>query len=427
MKLFSNPHKRPARTISGDAPLHIGFFADTYAPQVNGISISLQLLTQSLRAAGHRVTVFAPRFPDYCDVDPDVHRIPSVASLQSPPFYLSVPGTPRISHAIRRCEFDVLHVHSPLSTGVMAYLTAKAKHAPLVYTYHTAISDYVHYLHIAGDRGAMRQAARWFSTGTANLTDRVVAPSPKVKELLLKERVNRPIQVIPNGIDLSRFYQAKETSHFRRQLGLTFDAQVLLSLGRLAPEKNLHLLVDAFDPIAARFPNAHLVFAGDGGSRSELETQAAASAYAERIHFLGMVARADLPGLLHEADLFLSASTSETQCIAMAEAIAASLPIVAVPDKAFAGMFANGVNGLAAPNEAQGFGAAVCNLLADPEKLGQFGRNSSELSRNFSIETQAAALVELYREAILEKSTLRHKRRFIPNLLTRSTFERSNL
>ena len=417
MKLFSNPHRQPTRTISGDAPLRIGFFADTYAPQINGISVSLQLLTHSLRAAGHQVTIFAPRFPDYCDTDPDVHRIPAVAYMQSPPLYMSVPGTPRTSLALRRCEFDVLHVHSPLSTGVMAYITAKAKHAPLVYTYHTAITDYVHYLSIVGNTGAMRKAARWFSTGTANLTDRVVTPSAKIKDLLLNEHVNRPIHVIPNGIDLGRFQQPNDSSRFRRQLGLGSGAQVLLSLGRLAPEKSLNLLVDAFVHIAARLLNAHLVFAGDGSSRTALEAQAADSGYGERIHFLGMVARADLPNLLHEADLFLSASTSETQCVAMAEAIAASLPVVAVADKAFAGMFAEDVNGLSAPRDPAGFAAVVCNLLTDDEKLQQFGRNSLELSRKFSVDSQAAALVDLYREAILEKSTPRRKRVFLPNAL----------
>jgi glycosyltransferase involved in cell wall biosynthesis len=426
MKLFSNPHRPQTRTISGDAPLRIGFFADTYAPQINGISVSLQLLTNSLRAAGHQVTIFAPRFPDYCDTDPDVHRIPSVAYMQSPPFYISVPGTPHTSLEIHRCEFDVLHVHSPLSAGILAYITAKAKHTPLIYTYHTAISDYVHYLNIAGNTQAMREAARWFSTATANLADRVVTPSAKTRELLVQQHVARPIHVIPNGIDLSRFQRANPSQSFRRSLGIANDARVLLSVGRLAPEKNLSLLVEAFTHIAAHIPDAHLVFAGDGSSRGELEARAAESAYGERVHFLGMVARADLPGLLHEADLFLSASTSETQCVAMAEAIAASLPIVAVADKAFAGMFANGVNGFAAPRDAQGFGAVACNLLANPEELHRFGRNSVELSRNFSIEAQAAALVELYREAILKKSTVRRKHTSISNSFTRSIFQRSN-
>jgi 1,2-diacylglycerol 3-alpha-glucosyltransferase len=424
MKLFSKTHQQ-AQIPSGDAPLRIGFFADTYAPQVNGISVSLQLLTQTLRAAGHQVTIFAPRFPDYADADPDVHRIPAVSYRQMPAFYISLPGTPHTSLEIRRCTFDVLHVHSPLSTGVMAYVTAKTKHAPLIYTYHTAITDFVSYLKISGNVRPVQQAARWFSTATANRADHIVAPSVKVRDLLLTQRVNRPVEVIPNGIDLARFQQPSQTSRFRRQLGLSFDTPLLLSVGRLATEKSLPLLIDAFPSIAAHIPNAHLIFAGDGDARGELEARAAASGCGERIHFLGMVSREELPDLLHEADLFLSSSTCETQCVAMAEAIAAGLPIVAVSDRAFTGMFANGINGYVAPQDAAGFAAAVCNLLLDAETLQRFGRNSLELSRNFSVEAQADALVALYREAIFEKANT-HKRSFsIRRSLTRSPFKRS--
>ena len=425
MKIFSRTHRQP-ETISSDAPLRIGFFADTYAPQINGISVSLQLLTQTLRTAGHQVTIFAPRFPDYTDADPDVHRIPAVPYKQMPSFYISLPGTPHTSLEIRRCAFDVLHVHSPLSTGVMAYMAAKAKRTPLIYTYHTAITDYVSYLKFSGDARPVQRAARWFSTATANRADHIVAPSVKVKDLLLAQRVNRPVDVIPNGIDLSRFQQANASSRFRRQLDLDFDTPMLLSVGRLAAEKSLHLLIDAFPAIVAQIPNAHLVFAGDGDARGALEAQAAASGCGERIHFLGMVSRDELPNLLHEADLFLSSSTCETQCVAMAEAIAASLPIVAVSDRAFTGMFANGVNGYVAPHDAVGFAEVVCNLLMDAGTLQKFGRNSLALSRNFSIEAQATALVALYREAIIEKAITRHKRLFfIRHSLTRSTFKRS--
>lgn len=423
MKLFSNTHKQPEKN---DTALRIGFFADTYTPQVNGISVSLQLLTQTLRADGHQVTIFAPRFPDYADVDPDVHRIPAVPYKQLPSFYISLPGTPRTSMEIRRCTFDVLHVHSPLSTGVMAYMTAKAKRTPLIYTYHTAITDYVTYLKIGTGARPVQRAARWFSTTTANMADHIVAPSVKVMDLLLAQRVNRPVHVIANGIELTRFQKPYQGSRFRHQLGIAPHAPMLLSVGRLAAEKSLNLLIEAFSHIAAHIPNARLVFAGDGDARGELEAQAAASGYGERIHFLGMVQREELPELLHEADLFLSSSTCETQCVAMAEAIAASLPIVAVSDRAFTGMFANGVNGYVAPQDAAGFGAVVCNLLMDADTLQRFGRNSLELSQHFSIEAQASALVALYREAILEKASKQYKQLFfIRHSLTRSTFKRS--
>ena len=424
MKLFSKT-QQPVETSANDAPLRIGFFADTYAPQINGISVSLQLLTHSLRSTGHQVTIFAPRFPDYADVDPDVHRIPAVPYKQLPSFYISLPGTLGTSREIGRCALDVLHVHSPLSTGVMAYMAAKAKHTPLIYTYHTAITDYVTYMNIAGNVRPVQRMARWFSTTTANRADHIVAPSVKVKDLLSAQGVKRPVSVIPNGIDLTRFQQPRSSSVFRLQLGLEFDTPMLLSVGRLATEKSLNLLIDAFEHIAQQIPNVHLVFAGDGDARSELEAQAAASGYGERIHFLGMVQHEALPALLHEADIFVSSSTCETQCVAMAEAIAASLPIVAVSDRAFTGMFANGINGYVAPQDAAGFAAIVCNLLNDTATLQRFGRNSLELSQHFSVEAQSHALVELYREAMMAK-TAQHKRLFfIRPSLTRNSFKRS--
>ncbi len=137
-----------------------------------------------------------------------------------------------------------------------------------------------------------------------------------------------------------------------------------------------------------------------------------------------MVQPALLPGLLHEADLFLSASVSETQCVAMAEAIASGLPVVAVRDEAFAGMLVDSRNGLIVPGDAPAFAAGVCTLLSDPARRRQFGAQSLELSRSFSIEAQALSLVQLYREVIREKSTARRKRRFLSIRPRGSTFER---
>src|SRR3990172_380228 len=148
MYQISNALNPRLKIVSPDAPLRIGFFSDTYVPQINGIAVSLQLLVRGLRAAGHQVTVFAPRFPGYCDSDAEVYRIPAVRYMQMPPVYIALPGTPHATLALRRCQFDVLHVHSPLSIGMLAYLTAQAKHVPLIYTYHTSITDYTHYLKV---------------------------------------------------------------------------------------------------------------------------------------------------------------------------------------------------------------------------------------------------------------------------------------
>lgn len=389
-----------ARSGNHHAPLRIGMFTDTYAPQVNGVAVSLQLVVQGLRQAGHEVTVFAPRFPGYQDKEPKVYRIPSLKYINKPPIYVAVPGTPRTTWSLHRSRFDVLHAHSPLTVGLLAYITASARSLPLIYTYHTSITDYTHYIKVVGGTPVIRRAARWFSTATTNLGSQIVVPSPKFKRMLLTQKVRRPIHVIPNGIDLSSFQKAGTPGRFRHSLGLSADAHLLLYVGRLGAEKRVDFLIEAFARVAARDDRAHFVLAGDGNARSKLEAQAAATGFGGRIRFLGILNRSELPDLLHDADVFLSASTTETQCLAMVEAIASGLPVVAVWDDAFEGILEDEVNGFATHLDVNAFSAALSRLLDDPALRRTFGRNSSDLSRKFSIESQVSALADLYAESI---------------------------
>jgi len=382
--------------------LRIGLFTDTYAPQVNGVSISLQLISEGLQKRGHQVTVFAPRFPGYKDDQPGVVRLPSLKYLNDPPIYVAVLGTPRSTWNLSRKHFDVLHAHSPLTVGLLAYLTASTKNLPLIYTYHTSITDYTHYLKVIGGTGVIRYAARWFSATSTNLGDRVVVPSPKFHRLLLEQKVNKPIHIIPNGIDLSRFNAAKNPGSFRKRLGLKANTPILLSVGRVDPEKRLDFLIEAFTRLAVRCPSAHLVFAGDGSARKKLEEQAAATKVSNRIHFLGMVKRDELPDLLHDATVFLSASTTEVHPISVIEAIASGLPLVAVEDEAFEGMILEGENGHLTPLDLDAYADTLAKLMGDPERLAKYGKRSLELSEKYSIESQVRTLEHLYLEAILQ-------------------------
>jgi 1,2-diacylglycerol 3-alpha-glucosyltransferase len=382
--------------------LRIGLFTDTYAPQVNGVSVSLQLVSEGLQRRGHQVTIFAPKFPGYKDDQPGVVRLPSLKYLNDPPIYVAVLGTPRSTWSLSRKHFDVLHAHSPLTVGLLAYLTASTKNLPLIYTYHTSITDYTHYLKVIGGTGVIRHAARWFSATSTNLGDQIVVPSSKFQHLLLEQKVTKPIRTIPNGIDLNNFKVAKNPGSFRSRLGLKPDAPMLLSVGRVDPEKHLDFLIDAFARMADRIPEAHLVFAGDGSSRKKLEEQAAATKVNDRIHFLGMVKRTDLPDLLHDATVFLSASITEVHPVSIIEAIASGLPLVAVQDEAFEGMIVENENGHLTPMNVDAFSDILVALLSSPEKLTRYGKRSMELSEKFSIETQVRTLENLYYEAILQ-------------------------
>jgi 1,2-diacylglycerol 3-alpha-glucosyltransferase len=394
--------------------LRIGLFTDTYAPQVNGVSVSLQMISEGLKKRGHQVTIFAPKFPGYKDNEPNVMRLPSLKYLNNPPIYVAVLGTPRSTWSLTRKHFDVLHAHSPLSVGLLAYFTASTKNLPLIYTYHTSITDYTHYVKFIGGTSLVKYAAGWFSATSTNLGDQIVVPSPKFHRLLLEQKVRKPIHLIPNGIELGMFRAAKNPGSLRSRLGVGPEAPILLTVGRMDPEKRLDFIVDAFVKVSERHPTARLVFAGDGSARKGLEEKVSKISAKERIHFLGMVPRADLPDVFHDATVFLSASTTEVHPISVIEAIASGLPMVAVEDEAFEGMIENDRNGYMVKLDVDVFADTIANLLADGGKLKRFGKHSAILSEKFSIEGQVKALEKLYVEAILQNWRGKFFNRFMP-------------
>ncbi|MCZ2127934.1 MAG: glycosyltransferase [Anaerolineales bacterium] len=407
----SNNSERPVGS------LRIGLFTDTYAPQVNGVSVSLQMISEGLKKRGHQVTIFAPKFPGYKDNQPNIVRLPSLKYLNNPPIYVAVLGTPRSTWKLTRDHFDVLHAHSPASVGLLAYLTASTKRLPLIYTYHTSITDYTHYIKFVGNTNLFKHAAAWFSKASTNLGDQIIVPSPKFYRLLVKQKVKQPISVIPNGIDLSMFKTARNPRALRKRLDLPDDAPILLFVGRIDPEKRLDFIVETFDLVAERVPNAHLVFVGDGGARKHVEEKANAIRANERVHFLGMINRADLPDILHDADVFLSASTTEVHPISVIEAVASGLPFVAVQDEAFEGMLEDGQNGYALPLDVKRYADTLADLILDRERLRRFGQRSLELSEKYSVEAQVKALEKLYMEAILQNWRGHLIQRMIPKRL----------
>jgi 1,2-diacylglycerol 3-alpha-glucosyltransferase len=382
--------------------LRIGLFTDTYAPQVNGVSISLQMISEGLKNRGHQVTIFAPKFPGYEDDQSNVMRLPSLKYLNNPPLYAAVLGTPRSTWTLTRKHFDVLHAHSPLSVGLLAYLTASTKRLPLIYTYHTSITDYTHYIKFIGGTGVVKYGARWFSANSTNLGDQVVVPSPKFYRLLQEQKVKKPIHLIPNGIELNQFKTAKNVGVLRNKLKVDKEAPILLTVGRMDPEKRLDFIVDAFVKISEQIKNAQLVFAGDGSARKSLEEKVSKLDVKNNIHFLGMVNRAELPDIFQDANIFLSASTTEVHPISSIEAIASGLPMLAVQDEAFEGMIENDKNGYMVALNLDVYTETLINMLKNTEKLKLFGKHSQHLSEKYSIEGQVKALEKLYTEAILQ-------------------------
>ena len=367
--------------------MRVGFFTEVYHPIVNGIVASLDGLAEGLRALGHEVYCFAPRVPGYEEQDGPVYRMPSLPLPVPTPYRLTLPVVSRRNrHAIIN-RLHVLHAHSPFVTGWMAVRYARRLRIPLVYTYHTRLEEYAHY--VPFEPNATRRAASTLTRNFANLADAVIVPTPAMRERLLELGVTAPVEVIPSGIDLRRFAAGTRSEDLRRRMGVREGERMLLFVSRLAREKNVELLVRA---LAKTRTPARFVIAGDGPEREALEELARQCGVAERVKFLGAVDRERLPDLYASADAFVFASVTETQGLVLAEALAAGAPVIAAD----------------APQVREVLGGAGTLVDASPEAFAQAmsripeAPNAAEAAHaqaaaaRFGIDEQARKIAAVY-------------------------------
>ncbi|MGH8164341.1 MAG: glycosyltransferase, partial [Rhodanobacteraceae bacterium] len=305
--------------------MRVGFFTEVYRPVVNGIVASVDALAEGLRAQGHDVYCFAPSSPGYVESDGPVFRMPSLPLPTSAPYRLTIPLVSRRNRLGIIKKLDIIHAHSPFVTGWMGLRYARRYGIPFVYTYHTRLEEYAHYLPF--DVKLTRYAATRLTRNFANAADAVIVPTPAMRERLLALRVVRHVEVVASGIDLRLFGGGVRREDLRRDLGITSGDRMILFVSRLAREKNVDVLFDAVARCGD--PTVRLVLAGDGPDRSAFEERVRDLGIAGQVRFAGGVERRHLPDLYASADAFVFPSVSETQGLVLAEALAAGALVIA--------------------------------------------------------------------------------------------------
>src|SRR5699024_1303469 len=254
---------------------------------------------------------------------------------------------------------------------------------PLVHTYHTIYEDYTHYYSPSRTMG--RKVVESFSRRVLSKTDAVIVPTAKVARLLSGYGVHRPLHVIPTGLDLERFRPARTADEhadaraLRADLGIRPGQHVLLSVSRLAKEKNLDEVLEMM-AVADR-EDTVLVLVGEGPYRGELEARAAALGIADQVRFTGEVAPVDIPRWYRMGDVFVGASLSETQGLTFIEAMASGLPLLCRRDPSLASVVVEGVAGWQFEGPGQ-FTARLHSLLEDPRGREQMSRAALDHARS---------------------------------------------
>jgi 1,2-diacylglycerol 3-alpha-glucosyltransferase len=230
----------------------------------------------------------------------------------------------------------------------------------------------------------------------------LIAPTQKVEHTLLGYGLNAHIAVVPSGISLDQHRQritSQQRLEKRRSLGIADEHQVMLNLGRLGGEKNLGELLELF--AEARKSNDLLKFliVGDGPARDALQKQARELDVEEHVIFTGMVPPSQVQEYYQLGDVFVSASTSETQGLTYIEAAANGLPLLCRQDDCLTDVLQEGENGYEYTS-AEEFLRAIDNVMSNPDWRQNAGRRSEEIAAAFDKKAFGNAIESIYGSVI---------------------------
>lgn len=326
--------------------MNIGIFTDTYYPEINGVATSTYQLKSELEKKGHKVYVFTVSNPLVNEEEPCVFRMKSI------PFELLKER--RVGCAmlcfwfkvIRNLNLDVIHTQTEFTVGHIGMKAAKKLRIPLIHTYHTIYEDYTHYFRVPGHQ-KLKGAIRWLSRIYCNHADIVVVPTNKVRNLLMGYGVKKNIIVQPTGIDLTKYQMINEgqVKALRKKYGLQAEDHVLINIGRLSKEKSIEEIIALTEKIIQTDPRIKLILVGDGPEKKQLKNIVINKALDKAIIFTGYVPWKEIQNYYALGDVFVSASTSETQGLTYVEALASGKPLLVKKDDCLNDILINGDNG----------------------------------------------------------------------------------
>ena len=359
--------------------VRIALVTDTYTPQVNGVTTVVVRIANVLREFGHKVVVVAPRYPGHAPLDSYELRIPSVSFPPYPAIRLSVPKFEAVARFLDPFEPDVVHVATEGPLGLTGRRYAVRRGVPLVTSYHTNFPEYARHYDAGLVEPLVWKWLRWFHR-PAVLTQ---TPGEAVASELKRRGIGRPV-VWGRGVDTTHFNPGRRSVGWRRWLAGGDDTAIVLHVGRLAPEKNIDVLADAW--IAARErvgQRATFVIAGEGPERRRLLT------HLPWVRQLGFLDRDKLADVYASADICVLPSRTETCGLVALEAMASGLAVVAADAGGFRESITHRRSGLlVSPDDAVGFASEILSLVIAPQRRAEIatGARAGAVARDVAPE-----------------------------------------
>ena len=389
--------------------MRVIYCTDTYLPQVNGVSVVTDVSVRGLLKLGWQVEVIAPRYPEHSasarhDVfgaiaNTPVHSIRSLPAPRYPELRMALPDAWTVYRAIRDARPDLVHCATEFMIGRLGMWAANRLGIPVVTSYHTNFGQYADVYGLGRLGGVLErylagERAAW----------RTYTPSEASRGELLRLGVE-DVEVWGRGVDLEQFRPDRRSVALRTSLGVR-RAFTFLHVGRLAPEKNVGVVLRAFGKLLDRVgpDSVRLVIAGTGPDEPALRETAPPGTV-----FLGNLDRArELPTLYATADAFVFASTTETLGLVVLEAMASGLPVIAAPAGGVADHLRDGINGLAYPaNDVEALSNAMHHLVTGSDLSEQLGAGALATARALGWDAEVERLDRSYRAVCAQAQLVR--------------------
>lgn len=369
---------------------------DGYSPMINGVVTSVNNLYKELKNKGHHVKILTLSHTGDEKVDGDVYYLKSIGIGVYPDARIKVPLCNNLIKEVIKWNPDVIHSQTEFSMMLVSKYISNKLNIPHIHTYHTMYENYLDYL--LGGKIINKNISIKITKMLLNSLDSVIAPTEKAKNILLSYGVNKPIYIVPTGIDLSKFQQEislEEKQEIMSTLQINDDDRIIAYVGRIAEEKNISEILTLLPSVINKVKNIKLLIVGGGPYLNNLKNQVKKQNIKDNVIFTGMINSEETYKYYKMAEIFVTASTSETQGLTYIESLSSGCPIVCKYDSCIDGVIEQGKNGFSYKQKYE-FPYYISKILKNTYLRDRMKKEAIIKANQYSINIFANKVLDKY-------------------------------
>ncbi|WP_313339840.1 glycosyltransferase family 1 protein [Sedimentibacter sp.] len=296
--------------------MKIAIFSDTYSPQINGVTNTLDKLVQYFESNHIEYKIFAPKYDDE-NKEEHTERFYSLKFFMYPECRLALPNIFRISQSLSEFKPDIIHLMTEFNMGMTGMIYGKKNNIPTISNYTTNFSQYTEYYNLEIFKQPIWDYMKWFH----NQNNITLCPSNEAQKLLNKNGINKT-SLFSRGIDSHKFNPSYRNVKLRKELGIE-NKTTFLYVGRVATEKDMDILNESYRLIREKHHNTALIITGEGPYLEECKEM-----FPEDTIYTGFKKGHELAEIYASSDMFVCPSSTETFGNVVLEAMASGLAVI---------------------------------------------------------------------------------------------------